>query len=133
MTLKIYNTIEHFDKKKLPLRKAFKATEAAINKTLNITLIFQSTDTMFQINNQLRGKPSATDVLSLPFEPNEGEIYICPDFIYQQGYNDNRIIHLWVHGLLHIAGFTHDADQDFTIMKSLEITILNTIGLPNPY
>ena len=88
---------------------------------------------MFHLNNQLRNKASATDILSLPLQKNEGEIFICPDYILEAGYGDNRFIHLWVHGLLHIAGYTHDNDHDFQEMSNHEIAILETLKIENPY
>jgi probable rRNA maturation factor len=129
----IDNQVSDFDPHTLRVEHAFLATEKHLNTLLDITLIFLPIDLMFNMNNQLRNKPSPTDVLSLPLNCNTGEIFICPEFILKQGYDNNRVIHLWVHGLLHIAGYTHDNDDDFKIMSDHEIRILSELGIENPY
>lgn len=133
MTLSINNTLTNFDPSKVPFEKAFVLTQNAIQTQLEIALILVSQDRMFQLNNDLRGKPSATDVLSLPLEDNEGEVFICPDYIFSQGYDLDRITHLWIHGLLHIAGYTHDGDDDFEVMSQLESQLCLELGLADPY
>ena len=115
------------------LDKAFVLTQQSIPQTLSVTLVFVETDEMFVLNNQLRNKPTPTDVISLPFEQGVGEIYICPEFIKQQGHDLDRITHLWVHGLLHIAGFTHDTDETFKVMSDHEIHILGQLNIQDPY
>lgn len=85
---------------------------------------------MFGINNQMRNKPKATDVLSLP---STQEIYLCPDYVYTNGYNNDRILHLFVHALLHLHGYTHDGEEDFAQMSAIETQICLDLGLEDPY
>lgn len=115
------------------LDKAFVLTQQSIEQTLEVTLVFVGIDDMFVLNNQLRNKANPTDVISLPFEQGTGEIYICPEFIKQQGFDLDHITHLWVHGLLHIAGFTHDTDETFKAMSDHEIHILAQLNIQDPY
>ena len=133
MGLSIDNQVANFDFSHLDIKPAFIATEKRIGESLAVTLIFTSLDDMFHLNNQLRNKASATDVLSLPVQKNEGEVYICPEYILKAGYDNKRFIHLWVHGLLHIAGYTHDHDDDFLEMSSHETAILNSLDIEDPY
>lgn len=88
---------------------------------------------MFNMNNQLRQKAKPTDVISLPLDESTGEIFLCPDYIQASGYPQERITHLFVHSLLHIAGFTHDGDDDFAEMSQYEVKILAELDIENPY
>ena len=45
----------------------------------------------------------------------------------------HRLIHLAVHGVLHLLGFTHEEDSDGDEMEALEIEILSQVGIQNPY
>ena len=131
--LLISNSVTGYNPDNDRLTHAFQLTESAINHQLNITLVFVGTDEIFILNNQLRNKSNPTDVISLPFDQYDGEVYICPEYITQQGYDDTRILHLWVHGLLHIAGYTHDDDATFEKMSSLESQILKQLNIADPY
>lgn len=131
--LEIANNLDQFNEESLPFQTAFSLTEHAIEKPLQATLIFVSKDEMFRLNNQLRGMNSTTDVLSLPFSDCNGEIYICPDHVFETGFDHHRILHLFVHGLLHLAGFTHDEDIDFQAMSKHEIAICQKLGIGDPY
>ena len=41
--------------------------------------------------------------------------------------------HLVVHGVLHLAGHDHIRARDAKIMEKLEVTILDRLGISNPY
>jgi probable rRNA maturation factor len=45
----------------------------------------------------------------------------------------DHVIHLVVHGVLHLLGFDHENDEDAFIMESLETAVLSTLNIPNPY
>lgn len=90
-------------------------------------------DTIFQLNNQLRYKAKPTDVISLPDEPYKGSIFICPEYIKEQGHTTSRIIHLFVHSILHIAGYDHDTDSAFNKMSQIESKILTQLKHEDPY
>ncbi len=44
-----------------------------------------------------------------------------------------HVTHLLVHGTLHLLGYDHIEDADAARMEALEIKILGTLGLPDPY
>ena len=41
--------------------------------------------------------------------------------------------HLVVHGVLHLAGYDHEAPSDAKVMEPLEVRILKRLGIADPY
>ena len=80
---------------------------------------------MQKINHVYRGKDKPTDVLSFDY----GEILLCPPYIIKK-YKLNKksvqrkIIELFVHGLVHIAGLNHHNKKAAEKMAELEQKIL---------
>lgn len=112
------------------------------------------------LNADFRGKPTPTNVLSWPAEdlvaeadgaPPDlpepgptgmpqalGDIAIafetCAREATEQGkpFTDH-VIHLLVHGCLHLLGYDHMRPHDAALMEGLEVEILATMGLADPY
>ena len=45
----------------------------------------------------------------------------------------HHLIHIFVHGVLHLIGFDHEEEFSAAEMESLEVRILNKIGVADPY
>lgn len=110
-----------------------------------------------ELNDRYRDKPRPTNVLSWPAEerrpapgglpePPEarapglpielGDIAIAFETTQSEATDrpfDDHVMHLLVHGLLHLLGFDHETDQEAAIMESREVAILATMGIPDPY
>jgi probable rRNA maturation factor len=100
-----------------------------------------------QLNNDYRGKDSATNVLSFPGDddvlPDDaprslGDIVICAPIVEREADEQGKAAadhwaHLLVHGTLHLLGYDHEIDEDATRMEALETDILATRGVADPY
>jgi probable rRNA maturation factor len=107
------------------------------------------------LNADFRGKPQPTNVLSwpsdergaetagggpLPPEPGEelGDIAIAYQTCAREAEAAGRplrdhVTHLVVHGTLHLLGYDHEDGQDAALMERLEVEILATLGVADPY
>jgi probable rRNA maturation factor len=112
------------------------------------------------LNADFRGKPQPTNVLSWPSEergaefagempeppepgaPDDpeslGDIAIawetCAREAEEQSKSmEDHVTHLLVHGVLHLLGYDHIEDADAAVMESLEVRILASLGVSDPY
>lgn len=112
------------------------------------------------LNRQFRGKPLATNVLSWPaFElapetpgappllpptgPTEGRILLGDVAIALQTVSaeadaagiplKNHVLHLILHGCLHLLGYDHVTDADAEVMETIERRVLTSLDVPDPY
>ena len=111
------------------------------------------------LNEEFRGKPVPTNVLSWPtfdlapltagttphppemdeYGENElGDIAISFDTCEREAGEQNitmanHSIHLLMHGLLHLLGYDHETDADATLMEGLESRLLEKMGINDPY
>ena len=100
---------------------------------------------MTQFNEQYRDKKGSTNILSFPFEAPEGvdsnllgDLLVCAPVVEKEAQQqhkelDHHWAHMIVHGVLHLLGYDHVDDQDAEEMEALEVKILKTIKIKNPY
>ena len=101
---------------------------------------------MCQLNGNFRRKPFPTNVLSFPdgtFDEIEGEQHLGDIFLGFETIKSeaikrdvpirNHLLHLIVHGLLHLLGYDHEEDGQAHIMEQNEASILNLFNIPDPY
>ena len=107
-----------------------------------------------QLNQDFRGKPQQTNVLSWPaadlsvhkpgaqpkraVDPELGDIAIAYETCLRESQAAglailDHLTHLLLHGTLHLLGYDHIEDADAEVMEALEIKMLASLGISNPY
>ncbi len=120
-------------------------------RTVELAVVLTSDTAIKRLNGLYRGKNKATDVLSFPAwlasEPSVagdareamlGDIIIARATSARDAKGENKplsehLVHLVVHGVLHLLGYDHERDVDARAMERLEISILKKLGIANPY
>ncbi len=109
------------------------------------------------LNADFRGKPQPTNVLSWPSgdraaeaagdapappDPDEGpelgDIALAFETCAREAADggipfESHVLHLVVHGTLHLLGYDHVRDADGDLMERTEVEILASLGVPDPY
>lgn len=101
------------------------------------------------LNRDFRGKDYATNVLSFPADEEVssdfaddvtplGDVFVCWPVVVAEAETGGKTVadhlsHLVVHGLLHLCGFDHLNDHEAETMEALEVRILATLHIANPY
>jgi len=98
-----------------------------------------------ELNRTWLGKDKPTNVLSFPAaeasngEPRFlGDIVLAFETIEREASEDakpleHHVVHLAIHGALHLLGYDHERDSDADAMESRERLILARLGIADPY
>lgn len=118
-----------------------------------LAIIFVNSQKSQSLNHQYRQKNYPTNILSFPSPipidfyktlPKEEQQFTLGDLVVdlsvikkeaeaQHKKLEDHLAHILVHGLLHLFNFDHENNHDAMIMESLEIELLNNLGIINPY
>ncbi|MDQ6979208.1 MAG: rRNA maturation RNase YbeY [Mariprofundaceae bacterium] len=111
-----------------------------------LCLSIASNATVQQLNNEWRHKDAVTDVLSFPmqdapdFDPHIplGDIVVALPFVADEAQRLglpllDHLLHLLVHGVLHLLGYDHIDDDDAQEMQALERRCMAALSLHDPY
>ena len=116
-------------------------------KESELSLVLAGDKTLQSLNKEWREKDKPTNVLSFPgkniavgetAEMMLGDVIISLETTKREATLENKtfedhLSHLVIHGFLHLFGYDHETDEEAAQMESLEIKILNELGIANPY
>lgn len=114
-------------------------------EALELTVRVVEADESQELNATYRGKDKPTNVLSFPFEqppglnlPLLGDLIVCQSVVAEEAIQQNKPLvahwaHMLVHGTLHLLGYDHINDEEAEQMERLEVQILNSLGIDDPY
>ena len=153
--LDFYNEIYYLRKIKkfdLILSNVKKHTNKYLKKKkLNFSILLTNDAEIKEINFKYRKLSKPTNVLSFQsiidknnyFKNTEqeihlGEIIISMERIFSESKINNvlfkdHFIHILLHAILHILGYDHEIDSERKKMEKIEISILENLGIKNPY
>ena len=114
------------------------------NKMNSVSVLFAGDKKITELNNRFRKRNLPTNVLSFPsyIERDKkiflGDIIFSAETIFKEAKRDkkscnNHLIHLFIHGFLHLLGYDHQTEDNAKIMEGLEIKILKNLKIDNPY
>lgn len=104
-----------------------------------LSIAIVSAEEMKSLNKRYRSKDGATDVLSFgcddpcPVDSDQpvtlGDVVISPEVAEGQALELGHTVEeelnlLLVHGILHLLGYTHDQDDDASVMQERERVLL---------
>ena len=121
------------------------------NKTFSVNLCLSNDEAVHKLNREFRGVDKPTNVLSFANYEDDafedmleadavelGDVIVALETLEREAEEQGvslkaHFMHLWLHGLLHILGYDHMDESDAEVMEGLEIEILATLGIENPY
>ncbi len=127
------------------LKEIYKKSNSTFSGTKkSISLCFAGDQQIIELNKSYRNTNSATNVLSFPSYSTTkdelflGDIIFSSETICREAKRDNKsinnhLIHLFIHGVLHLLGYNHETEEEAKKMENLEIKILEKLKIDNPY
>lgn len=122
-------------------------------RAVELAIVLADDGTVRELNRRYRGQDKPTNVLSFPGEEEGlaacrggadappvmlGDIILASGTVIAEAASQgkplaNHLRHLVVHGVLHLLGFDHEADDEAERMEAIEKTVLDGLGVPDPY
>ena len=125
-----------------PIRRAVTTVLAQEGRIGGVTVLLTDAAALQQLNRDFRGKDKPTNVLSFAAGPGLagylGDIAIAYDVAAEEAVASGKsfahhVLHLSVHGTLHLLGYDHEDDREAALMEAKETLILQDLGIPAPY
>lgn len=118
-------------------------------RDLEASIVLANDDLIQILNREYRNMDKPTNVLSFanldsddPPPPEGpyplGDVILSYQTIDRESVEQGKFfrdhfIHMVVHGTLHLVGYDHQTEDEATIMETLEIRILESMHIQNPY
>ena len=120
--------------------KAFPKKYQFLNKKVSFTLLLSNNKNVKKLNKYFRNKNKSTDILSFPINKkiNISKNTYLGDIIISYNYLDKpksqdlksfkeKVIKIFIHGFLHLLGFNHIKNKDYSKMLREENLLYNSI------
>ena len=118
--------------------------QAALFADAELTIRFVDAEEGRALNLAYRAKDSATNVLTFAYTEDEdadvtqADIILCTDVLQREANEQGKTIeahaaHLLIHGVLHAQGYDHEDDVEAEEMEGIEVELLTSFGMANPY
>lgn len=120
-----------------------------VPSALEVGVVLCADERSAELNSAYRGKSGPTNVLSFEgdLEPSPddpaaalhlGDLVITLGLVQREAKAQgtplaDHFTHLVVHGLLHLCGYDHEDPEEAEEMEALEISILASLSIENPY
>ncbi len=106
----------------------------------DLTILLTTDSAVKKLNHAFRGKDMPTNVLSFPAGQDDylGDVAIAYGVTAREAKAsgkslEDHTVHLAVHGVLHLLGFDHVTPRQAKVMEPLEVRILKSLRIANPY
>ena len=120
--------------------KAFPKKYQFLNKKVSFTLLLSNNKNVKKLNKYFRDKNKSTDILSFPINKKIkiskntylGDIIISYNYLDKPKSQDlksfkEKVIKIFIHGFLHLLGFNHIKNKDYSKMLREENLLYNSI------
>ena len=120
--------------------KAFPKKYQFLNKNVSFTLLLSNNKNVKKLNKYFRNKNKSTDILSFPINKKIkiskktylGDIIISYNYLDKPKSQDlksfkEKVIKIFIHGFLHLMGFNHIKNKDYSKMLREENLLYNSI------
>jgi probable rRNA maturation factor len=131
-------------------RKALDPTHTLskpLTDPVEVSVLLSDDRTVKALNKEHRTKDKPTNVLSFPGDLESlapgsevllGDIILAWQTVRSEANREHKqtdahMMHLVIHGVLHLLGYDHECEDDATIMERLEIKCMAHLGMPDPY
>ena len=128
------------------VRRALNETNPGRDVDVSVRIVDEHE--MRTLNREYRKQDKPTNVLAFPagdaefVPPGErpllGDIVVCAAVVAREAEEqgkqlDHHWSHMLVHGTLHLLGYDHATDREATEMEALERSVLDSLGIADPY
>ena len=106
-----------------------------------VAILLTDDNRLRTLNRRHRGRDKPTNVLSFAAPPESGhlgDVAIAYGTAKREADTAGKpllhhVLHLTVHGVLHLLGYDHQEPGEADRMEALEAEILAEMGIPDPY
>ena len=120
--------------------KAFPKKYKFLNKRVTFTLLLSNNQNIKKLNKAFRKKNKSTDILSFPLDKKIkikkntylGDIIISYNYLDKPKSQDlksfkEKVVKILIHGFLHLLGFDHKKNKDYSKMLKEETLIFKSV------